>query len=48
MSDAEADDLRVVIPKHVVTKTTDDRGRVNLGSDFGDREVTVAVLEIHD
>jgi len=46
MSDAE--DTRVVIPRDIVTKTTDSRGRITLGSEYADTEVTVAVIETHD
>lgn len=42
------DDLRVVIPKDVVTKTTDDRGRITLGTDYAGRRVTVAVVDVED
>jgi len=31
-------------PVATIEATTDDRGRVTLGSEYGDREVTVAVL----
>lgn len=46
MSDAE--DTRVVIPRDIVTKKTDSRGRITLGSDYAGKEVTVAVVEVHD
>jgi hypothetical protein len=41
-------DTRVVIPEHIVTKTTDRRGRLSLGKEFGDKRVTVAVVESSD
>ncbi|WP_154670809.1 hypothetical protein [Halalkaliarchaeum desulfuricum] len=44
----EADDTRVVIPKEITTKTTDSRGRITLGTDYADKEVTVAVIEVND
>lgn len=46
MSDAE--DTRVVIPRDIVTKTADSRGRISLGTDYADKEVTVAVIEVDD
>lgn len=46
MTDAE--ETRVVIPRDIVTRTADGRGRVTLGSDYADREVTVAVVDVHD
>jgi len=46
MSDAE--DTRIVIPRDIVTKKTDSRGRITLGSDYADSEVTVAIIETHD
>jgi len=42
----EADDTRVVIPKDIMTKGTDSRGRITLGSKYADKEVTVAVIEV--
>lgn len=45
---SEAEDTRVVIPRDIVTKTTDGRGRITLGSDYADSEVTVAVIEVQD
>jgi len=44
----EAEDTRVVIPKEILTKKTDSRGRITLGSDYADKDVTVAVIEISD
>lgn len=29
-------------------KKADDRGRVVIGADYADKEVTVAVVEVHD
>ena len=46
MNDAE--DLRVVIPSEIVNKKTDGRGRLYLGSDYENRRVKVAVLEVGD
>jgi len=46
MSDAE--NLRVVLPRDVVTKKADSRGRINLGSEYAGKEVTVAVVEVDD
>jgi len=45
---SEAEDLRVVLPRDVVTKKADSRGRVNLGSDYAGKEVTVAVVDIDE
>jgi len=45
---SEADDLRVVLPRDVVTKKGDSRGRINLGSDYAGKEVTVAVVDIDE
>ncbi len=42
----DAEDTRVVIPRDIVTKKTDSRGRITLGSDYADKEVTVAVIEV--
>ena len=44
----DADDLRVVIPVHTDTLNADDRGRVNLGTDYAGERVRVAVLEVVD
>ncbi len=44
----EAEDTRVVIPKDIVTKRTDSRGRITLGSEYADKEVTVAVIEVEE
>lgn len=46
MTDAE--DLRVVLPRDVITKKADSRGRINLGSEYAGDEVTVAVVEVDD
>ncbi len=42
----EAEDTRVVIPRDIVTKKTDSRGRITLGSEYADEEVTVAVIKV--
>jgi len=42
----DAEDTRVVIPRDIVTKKTDSRGRITLGSEYADEEVTVAVIEV--
>ena len=44
----DAEDLRVVIPMDVTTKTADSRGRINLGTDYADKSVKVAVLEVEE
>jgi len=44
----DADDLRVVRHRDVVTKSADSRGRINLGSDYAKKELTVAIIETHD
>ncbi len=44
----EAEDTRVVIPRAIVTKKTDSRGRITLGTEYADEEVTVAVIEVSE
>jgi len=44
----EAEDTRVVIPRDIVTKKTDSRGRITLGSEYADEEVTVAIIEVSE
>lgn len=44
----DAEDTRVVIPRDLLTRTTDGRGRITLGSEYANREVTVAVLNAED
>lgn len=44
----EDKDTRVVIPKDIVTKTTDDRGRITLGSEYAGKRVTVAVVDVEE
>jgi hypothetical protein len=44
----DAADTRVVIPKDLVTKKTDSRGRITLGSEYADEEVTVAVIDVSE
>ncbi len=44
----EAEDTRVVIPRDIVTKKTDSRGRITLGSEYADQEVTVAVIDVSE
>lgn len=34
--------------KELLTKETDDRGRLYLGTDKADKKITVAILEIED
>lgn len=46
MSDSE--DLRVVVPQYTDTPKADDRGRVNLGSEYANKRVHIAVLEVVD
>jgi hypothetical protein len=36
------------IPEDTISGKTDKRGRLNLGTDYGDREVTVALLDVRD
>jgi len=43
-----AEDTRVVIPRDIVTKKTDSRGRITLGSEYADKEVTVAVIDVSE
>lgn len=42
----DAEDIRVVIPTEIVNKKADDRGRLYLGSDYENKRVKVAVLEV--
>ncbi len=44
----DAEDTRVVIPKDLITKKTDSRGRITLGTEYANEEVTVAVLEVSE
>ncbi len=44
----DAEDTRVVIPRDIVTKKTDSRGRITLGSEYAKKEVTVAVIEVEE
>lgn len=44
----EAEDTRVVIPRDIVTKETDSRGRITLGSKYADEEVTIAVIDVSE
>lgn len=44
----DAEDTRVVIPRDIMTKTADSRGRISLGTEYADAEVTVAVIEVND
>lgn len=43
-----AEDTRVVIPRDIVPKKTDSRGRITLGSEYADEEVTVAMIEVSE
>lgn len=45
---SEAEDTRVVIPRDIVTKKADSRGRISLGTDYADKEATVAVIGVDD
>lgn len=38
-------ETKVVIPEHIETKTTDRRGRLSLGKEYGNKRVTVAVVK---
>jgi hypothetical protein len=44
----DEEDTRIVMPEHIVTKTTDGQGRLTLGVEFADKRVTVAVVETED
>lgn len=44
----EAQDTRMISPKEITTKKIDSRGRITLGTDYVDKEVTVAVIEVTD
>jgi len=35
-------------PKEVVSKKTDSRGRLNLGTAYADKEVTVLIVETEE
>jgi len=37
-----------VMPKEVVEKTTDDRGRLTLGTDYANQDVTFLIIEADD
>lgn len=47
-TDIDNSDMRVVIPEHIVTKETDRRGRFSLGNQYGNKRVTVAVVNTED
>jgi len=36
------------LPEEIKTVKADHRGRVNLGTDYADKEVRVAILEVDD
>lgn len=42
----DADDLRVVIPRDVQSPKADGRGRINIGTEYADKRVRIAVLEV--
>jgi hypothetical protein len=44
----DADDTRVVIPRDLVTRKADDRGRLTLGSEYANKEVSVAILAVEE
>lgn len=44
----DEEDTRIVIPKDIMTKNTDDRGRVTLGTEYADKRVTVAVVDVEE
>lgn len=35
-------------PKQLVTKQADSRGRITLGSEYADKEITLIVTEVED
>jgi len=37
-----------VEPSDLVTRGTDDRGRITLGKDLAEKKVTVAVVEVEE
>jgi len=37
-----------VTPKEVVEKTTDDRGRFNLGTEYANQDVRLLIVEADD
>lgn len=44
----DADDTRVVIPRDLLTRKADSRGRLTLGSEYANKEVRVAVLAVEE
>lgn len=42
------DVLHELIAADVLTREADDRGRINLGTDYADKTVSVAVYEVKD
>jgi len=44
----EDEDTRVVIPKDITTRATDDRGRISLGTEYAGKRVTVAVVDVKE
>ena len=36
------------LPEEIKTLNADHRGRINLGTDYADKEVKIAVLEVKD
>lgn len=43
-----ADDTKIVLPEHIITKETDRRGRLSLGKQYGEKRVTVAVVKVEE
>lgn len=41
-------ETQVVVPEHITTEKTDRRGRFTLGSDFKNKRVKVAVLDVEE
>lgn len=48
MTDEDIENVRIVMPEHITTKETDRRGRLSLGKEYGNQEVTVAVVKVED
>lgn len=42
--------MKIVVDskEQIVEKTTDGRGRITLGSDYANKEVQLAILEVRD
>jgi hypothetical protein len=41
-------EVTIDVPGDTIEGKTDDRGRLNLGAEFGDKEVEVAILDVDE